>query len=103
MLTRGTSLIAALIGVALTSACSPFTFVNALVPDGEYRRTTDIPYASLKRQKLDVYVPLAAGDGAAKPVVIFFYGGGWAAGDRGEYLFVAEALTSQGFLAVIPD
>ncbi|MGZ8984576.1 MAG: alpha/beta hydrolase [Methylotenera sp.] len=37
------------------------------------------------------------------PVVIFFYGGNWASGDKADYKFVAEALTSNGFVTVIPD
>jgi acetyl esterase/lipase len=37
------------------------------------------------------------------PVVIFFYGGGWTAGDRGMYLFVGEAFASRRFATVIPD
>ena len=37
------------------------------------------------------------------PVVMFIYGGAWAAGDKFEYEFVGRALASQGFVAVIPD
>jgi acetyl esterase/lipase len=36
-------------------------------------------------------------------VIVFFYGGAWDSGDRGSYLFVAEALASRGFVVVIPD
>jgi acetyl esterase/lipase len=36
-------------------------------------------------------------------VVIFYYGGGWAHGDRGAYAFAARALASQGFVVVVPD
>jgi len=36
-------------------------------------------------------------------VVIFFYGGEWQAGEKGDYRFAAEALTSEGFIAVLPD
>jgi acetyl esterase/lipase len=95
--------IAALIVGVLTSACSSFRFINSMVPPGNYERTTNIPYAVPERHKLDVYVPRAAGSDRPKPVVVFFYGGGWVDGDRGEYLFVGEALASQGFVAVIPD
>jgi acetyl esterase/lipase len=34
---------------------------------------------------------------------VFFYGGSWQKGDRGNYLFVAQALTSRGYVAVLPD
>jgi acetyl esterase/lipase len=36
-------------------------------------------------------------------VVVFFYGGGWSNGDRGDYRFVGQFLASEGFTAVIPD
>jgi acetyl esterase/lipase len=35
--------------------------------------------------------------------VVFFYGGSWQNGDRANYLFVAQALTSRGYVAVLPD
>jgi acetyl esterase/lipase len=37
------------------------------------------------------------------PVVIFWYGGGWAKGDRTSYAFAGRALAKAGFLVVIPD
>jgi acetyl esterase/lipase len=36
-------------------------------------------------------------------VVVFFYGGAWQRGRRADYKFVAEALTSKGFVVVVPD
>jgi acetyl esterase/lipase len=36
-------------------------------------------------------------------VIVFFYGGGWHAGERGDYGFAAAAFAAQGFIAVIPD
>ncbi|MDI7066444.1 alpha/beta hydrolase, partial [Klebsiella pneumoniae] len=38
-----------------------------------------------------------------RPVVVFFYGGSWQNGARSDYLFVGQALTSRGFVAVLPD
>ncbi|HEY4170697.1 MAG TPA: alpha/beta hydrolase [Reyranella sp.] len=58
-------------------------------------------YGPLPRQKLDLYVPQnPRADGKA---VIFFYGGSWDSGAKGDYLFVAQALASRGITAVIPD
>lgn len=54
------------------------------------------------RQTLDVWAP----EGTAKstlPVVIFWYGGGWAKGDRAAYAFAGRALANAGFVVVIPD
>lgn len=40
---------------------------------------------------------------AARPVIVFFYGGGWHAGTRQGYAFVARALARHGFVVVLPD
>lgn len=49
---------------------------------------------------LDVYAPTHA-DHA--PVVVFFYGGDWAHGQRAWYRFVGTALAAKGVAVVIPD
>jgi acetyl esterase/lipase len=36
-------------------------------------------------------------------VVVFFYGGGWHAGERGDYGFAGSAFASQDFVAIVPD
>ena len=86
----------------LVAACSPVALLNLAVPDGGYRETGDIVYGPAQRNKLDVYVPNAP-VGKPLPVVVFFYGGSWEAGRRQDYQFVAEALTTNGFIAVLPD
>lgn len=53
-------------------------------------------------QKLDIWAPEAAPPGKL-PVVIFWYGGGWAKGDRTAYAFAGRALAREGFLVVVPD
>ena len=35
--------------------------------------------------------------------MIFFYGGSWDSGAKGDYLFVAQALASRGITTIIPD
>jgi len=74
---------------------------HATVPACGYIRTADLEYGSLPRQKLDVYRPVHADPD--RRVVIFFYGGDWQTGSKADYRFVAQALTSQGFIAVLPD
>lgn len=96
---------------ALLAACSPLRVFNAFVPDNGFRATHDIPFAENPRNKLDLYTPStpntanAQGSqaGARKPVVVFFYGGAWDSGEKSSYLFAAEALTSKGYIVVIPD
>ena len=88
--------------VALMTACSPARMLNALVPESGFRSTKAVVYGPGERGKLDVYVP-AAPSPTPRPVIVFYYGGGWDSGSREDYLFVAEALTSRGFITVIPD
>lgn len=88
-------------GAALLGGCSALGVVNTLVPSDTYRRNSGLAYGNNGRQMLDVYQPAHGVTGA--PVVVFFYGGNWNAGARGDYLFAGEALASQGFVAVVPD
>ena len=92
------SALAALLSLA---ACSPLAILNAVVPHGNFVEHEGIAFREGPRGKLDVYVP--KDNAATHPVVVFIYGGAWDSGDRGSYLFVAEALTAQGLVVVIPD
>ena len=81
--------------------CSPLKLVNGLTPTGAKEVEYDIAYGPDARQKLDVYRPAQPVEGS--PVVVFFYGGSWRNGDRGNYRFVGQSLSSRGFITVIPD
>jgi acetyl esterase/lipase len=87
--------------VALAAGCSAFALVNDAAPADTYRRSPSIAYGAHERQRLDVYVPAQGAERA--PVVVFFYGGAWRTGARGDYLFVGEALASRGIVAVVAD
>lgn len=93
-------MLTALIGVVL-SGCSALGVLNATVGSHSYTQVIHAAYGPGPRQKVDVYLPRHLS--APADVVVFFYGGRWRSGDRRDYRFVAEALTSQGFIAVIPD
>ena len=84
------------------AGCSPIRLFNAVIPADGFIRTADLSYGELPRQRLDVYVPKGA-DAKPRPVVVFFYGGSWDSGSKESYLFVAEALTSKGFVTIVPD
>ncbi len=86
---------------ALVSACSPVALLNGAAPSDTYRRSGGIAYGALPRQMLDTYQPAAAS--AEAPIVVFFYGGAWRNGARGDYLFVGEALAACGCVAVLAD
>lgn len=90
------------IAALLLAACSPLRAVNVFVSERGFERTEGISYGPEQRHRLDVYVPRVEG-GAPLPVIVFFYGGAWQGGNRGEYLFMAQALASQGFVVVVPD
>lgn len=85
----------------LAGACSPIALLNGAAPDHTYRRTAGLAYGEFARQRLDVYMPSHGQAGA--PLVVFFYGGAWRDGARGDYLFVGEALAASGCVAVIAD
>ena len=96
-----TAVAAAATAASALTGCSPLGLVNALVPRRSFDRTAGITYASHNRALLDVYRPI---EGTRNmPIVVFFYGGNWKAGDRDDYLFVGEALASLGIVTVIPD
>jgi acetyl esterase/lipase len=58
-------------------------------------------YGTLARQKLDIYKPINAKE--PRPVIVFTYGGGFKAGSKDNYGFVAEAFSSLGYVTVIYD
>lgn len=97
---RRRALAAALLPVA--AGCSPARLVNAIVPKDGFEYVEGIGYGSLPSQRLDAYIPRDP-VAPSRPVVVFFYGGSWQDGERGDYLFVGEALASCGFVAVLPD
>lgn len=101
-LPRYPALLSLLLALLSMTGCSPIKTLNALVPDDGYQLASGLTYGDLPRQQLDVYRPSAKAADTA-PVVVFFYGGGWEAGRRQDYKFVAEALTSRGMVVVIPD
>ena len=85
----------------LLQACSPLRFINAIVPDGSHTLIEGLAYGADERQRMDVYLPKPAVQGA--PMVVFFYGGSWSSGDRADYKFVGEALAASGTVTVVAD
>ena len=94
---------AVLAAPALLAGCTPLGVLNSVVPaDGGVRgAASGVAYGPGPRQSLDVYAP--AGGSGRSPVVVFFYGGSWSSGRRQDYSFVASALSSAGFVTVLPD
>jgi acetyl esterase/lipase len=97
----GRALTAGTLAATLLTSCSPARLlgrVEAPAPGGEVR---GVAYGAGPRHVMDIYLP--ARGAAPAPVVVFFYGGGWRSGDRGNYAFVGRGLAACGVMAVIPD
>jgi acetyl esterase/lipase len=62
---------------------------------------TGLRYAEGPRGLVDLTLPARAGPGT--PLVVFFHGGGWYGGSRGDYAFLARALAAEGFAVALPD
>ena len=96
---------AALALVAL-AGCSPAGLLNGISRvsgDGNTRLAVrGAAYGPLARNKLDVWVP-ANPPATPLPVIVFFYGGGWVSGDRGDYGFAGRAFAAQGFVTIVAD
>ena len=84
---------------AQVTVWSPFNVPTAV--DQGVRKDADVAYADGQRKKLDIYRPEKMTGPA--PVVMFVYGGAWAAGERWEYEFVGRAFAAAGYVTVIPD
>lgn len=89
---------------ALAAACSPLALLNGLGPrDGGVRRVgRGLRYGADARQTMDVFAPTAPAE-SPRPMLVFFYGGGWDSGSREVYGWAAQALAAQGFVVFVPD
>jgi acetyl esterase/lipase len=82
--------------------------VNGLAGFDDYAVVKDIQYGTSELNHLDIYIPADSDQQSSLniPVIVFFYGGCWGGcytGLKEDYLFVAQALTSRGYIAVLAD
>lgn len=88
------------------AGCSTTGLLSALTRFSG-RVETDLPFGEHPRQRLDVYHARSdtapGGDVSGVPTAIFYYGGSWNRGARGDYAFVGKALASRGITTVIAD
>lgn len=87
--------------LVLAAGCSGPDLVNAFTPEDGYRVERGLRYGQGERGLLDLYQPEGAAADAS--IVVFFYGGNWQSGARGDYRFAGQAFASRGFVAVVPD
>jgi acetyl esterase/lipase len=74
---------------------------NVAEPLDELRLTRDAAYAPGDRHSLDIYAPRAPG--GSRPVIVYFYGGGWTSGAKANFARVGAVLARHGYVAVVPD
>lgn len=97
--------IALLAFTRLTPPPNQLDWLNAVWPgdSGVARVAEGVVFDSKTGLKLDVWAPDGTKAGDGKRVVVFYYGGGWAHGQRGHYGFAAKAFAAKGFVVVVPD
>ena len=93
-------LLLSLATLLLLAGCSGLAVLNSMTTDSGYAVATNIPYDRDTGMSLDMYNFRGSRDA---PVVVFLYGGRWTEGSKDDYKFIGQALTSQGFITVIPD
>ncbi len=91
------------VGMFLYSPALLVDSVDRAASNADVKKIADgISFGPHIGNKLDIYSTTAKGT-APKPVLVFFYGGGWANGKRGEYSYAARPFVEKGYLVVIPD
>lgn len=100
--------IAALLFTLAVTACTS-TGQSVLYSQARYDNYSvyeNISYGPGEFNQLNIYVPVNHSHEADLSTVIFFYGGCWGGCrtyTKEQYLFVAQALTSQGYITVLTD
>lgn len=92
-------LIAALLAL-FAAGCQSVGF--GIANAGVSAPTASVVYDPQRNLSLDLYRPATTANGPV-PVVVFFYGGSWRNGERGQYRFVGQRLADAGVLAIVAD
>lgn len=90
------------LAASVSAACSPLSVFATFTPkDAARREAKGARYRDGPRGGVDIYAPPIARGPA--PVAVFFYGGSWDSGRKGDYGWAARAIAAQGFLTLAPD
>lgn len=88
--------------VLFFSGCSSMKstdVLNFVLPSNGYVKD-ELQYGELPRQQLDIYIPKSK---PIKTAIVFIHGGAWRDGTKGDFEFVAHALTGLGHAVIIPN
>ena len=106
-LARRSLMLASGLGLLTLAGCTPAGLLDGISrvagDSGARAAARGVSFGADPRMRLDVYVPDKMTVDAKLPVVIFFYGGGWVDGARGDYGFAARAFAARGMIAIVPD
>ncbi len=87
--------------ISPTAKTKAMSLASQIIAKKNITVLNNIPYGSLSRQKLDHYKPKTGS--TQKPILIFYYGGGWKSGEKSIYHVIGAELASKGFDIIIPD
>jgi len=88
----------------LQVACSgtqAIDLLNGVIPAIGYDLQSNVSYGSNPRHRMDIYVPSKPAQQAH--TVLFVHGGAWREGNKEQYEFVGQSLSSAGYTVVIPN
>ncbi|MEK0085554.1 alpha/beta hydrolase [Benzoatithermus flavus] len=80
---------------------NPSRLLEAWMPNPPLELLDSLAYGPRPRQRLDLYLP--HDPRARRRLVVFLYGGGWDAGARRTYRFIAHMMVACGFAVAVPD
>ncbi|SAK51510.1 alpha/beta hydrolase [Caballeronia fortuita] len=83
------------------AACAGGVLATRALERGD-ERADGIAYGKDARERLDIYAPKVSAN-AKRPVVVYFYGGGWQSGHRTDSRDIAQALAEHGIVTIAPD
>ncbi len=86
----------------LRSQTASAKLLNFITPSSAYTLEKNFIVGPSERDRVDFYFS-KNDDSKNRPIIVFVHGGGWWAGDKSMYKFVAEGLAREGFDVAVPN
>lgn len=90
------------VGLFLYSPAMLVDTIDRIVSRTDVVKVADGVRFGVHKNKLDIW-STSSKSKAPRPVLVFFYGGGWANGTRTEYSYAARPFVEAGYMVVLPD